>query len=291
MRELTDRQYWDSVYEAEAGVPLHPPEAAPGAPPAGRRVKRLIKKLLGGTILDAAQSYAEYRLWDVIYRTHMPALAGADVLEIGSAPGTHLVQLRDAFGIVPYGIDRSDRGVEIHRKVFAAHQIDLRNVIHADVLSDEVRQRYGGYFDVVLSRGFVEHFTDPSAVIARHLELLKPGGHLLVSIPNLRGVNYVLARFFNRPVLAMHNIGIMRRHAFSALFDPARLSPRFCGYYGTFDFGLFNTQPGAPQRHVLALCRKLQLGLNVAFRSLLGERGAESRFSSPYLLYVGVKKR
>ena len=193
--------------------------------------------------------------------------------------------------IVPYGIDRSDRGVEIHRKVFAAHQIDLRNVIHADVLSDEVRQRYGGYFDVVLSRGFVEHFTDPSAVIARHLELLKPGGHLLVSIPNLRGVNYVLARFFNRPVLAMHNIGIMRRHAFSALFDPARLSPRFCGYYGTFDFGLFNTQPGAPQRHVLALCRKLQLGLNVAFRSLLGERGAESRFSSPYLLYVGVKKR
>ena len=118
----------------------------------------------------------------------------------------------------------------------------------------------------------------------------RPGGRLLVSIPNLRGLNYALAWFFNRPVLAMHNIGIMSRQVFSTLFDPERLSLLFCDYYGTFDFGLFNTQPSAPQRHVLAVCRKLQLGLNVAFRAL-GQKGAESRFSSPYLVYIGVKKR
>src|SRR5439155_25468459 len=104
------------------------------------------------------------------------------------------------------------------------------------------------------------------------------------------GLNYALAWFFNRPVLAMHNIGIMSREAFATLFDSERLSPLFCDYYGTFDFGLFNTQPDAPQRHVLAVCRQLQLVLTVALRAL-GDKGIETRFSSPYLIYIGVKRR
>ena len=54
-------------------------------------------------------------------------------------------------------------------------------------------------FDVVMSRGFIEHFDEPSSVVDRHLDLLKPGGLLVVSIPNLRGVNGLLTRFFHNP--------------------------------------------------------------------------------------------
>src|SRR5205809_5455506 len=105
MPELTDRQYWDTVYDLEGGDSVLSSETRPEARRSARRLKEAVKWLLGKTILDATQSYADFRLWDVIYRTYLPGLAGADVLEIGSAPGTHLVQLRKVFGIVPYGID------------------------------------------------------------------------------------------------------------------------------------------------------------------------------------------
>ena len=289
-RELTDNQYWDSIYQTGEWASIYTEETKPAARPFWKRVTRLIKRLLGRKIVDSMQSYADYCLWDIIYEKHMPRSAGAAVLEIGSAPGVHLVKLRDRFGFVPYGIDRSETGVEINKRIFAAHHIDRGNVIHADLLSDEVRQRYSGQFDVVLSNGFVEHFADPSEVVARHVELLKPGGRLFVSIPNLRGLNYVLAWFFNRPVLAMHNIDIMSRETFFSLFAAERLSPLYCNYYGSFDFGLFNTPLNSPLRHVLAFSRKLQLVLNLVFRRLFRDKAVESRFSSPYLIYVGVKE-
>jgi 2-polyprenyl-3-methyl-5-hydroxy-6-metoxy-1,4-benzoquinol methylase len=41
----------------------------------------------------------------------------------------------------------------------------------------------------LVSWGLIEHFTDTESVISAHVNLLKPGGILIVSIPNLRGFN------------------------------------------------------------------------------------------------------
>jgi len=36
--------------------------------------------------------------------------------------------------------------------------------------------------------GFIEHFDEPVGVVVRHLDLLKPGGILLLGVPNYGGI-------------------------------------------------------------------------------------------------------
>jgi 2-polyprenyl-3-methyl-5-hydroxy-6-metoxy-1,4-benzoquinol methylase len=291
--ELTQRRYWDLTHlsEKEFLDRRNNKRNSPGGIQSlNTHIKAFIKKLLGKKILEYMGSYEEYLLWNVIYRKHMPKKDGAKVLEVGSAPGDFLVRLSETFNFVPYGIEYTDSGVELNRQVFAENNIDPNNVIHGDFLSDEFHERYEGQFDMVISRGFIEHFTDAKSIVDKHLNLLAKGGLLVISIPNLHGINYLLARIFHKELIAMHNLEIMRRQEFKELFDKSKVSDRFCDYSGTFNFGLFNARENSLPDRLLALCMKLQVFLNLAFRLLLGERGAETSFFSPSIIFIGTKR-
>ena len=43
-------------------------------------------------------------------------------------------------------------------------------------------------FHIVYSLGFIEHFKELNIVVKKHTELLKPGGILLLGVPNLGGI-------------------------------------------------------------------------------------------------------
>ncbi len=279
MAELSTKKYWNVRWR---------PGTRRGS--LAGRVKALERKLVRQGLFEYTRRYSDYLLWEVIYPRYMPRSPGAKVLEIGSAPGSYLVRLSQRFGYVPYGVEYSESGVERNRQKFLAHQIDPDNVLHADFLADAFHDQYRGRFDIVVSRGFIEHFSNVGDVIDKHLNVLAPGGRLFVHIPNFRKLNYLLMWTFHRELLAMHNLDIMPKDAFAGLFDAARLERLFCGYYGTFDFGLFDTAPRSLLRPLLLGGKGLQLPLNVALRSLFGDRGRETAACSPYLLYVGIKK-
>jgi len=277
---LTQKEYWDSIHKAKVV----------------KQKRQALKENLRSRTAELlknkfVRSYADYLLWDVIYKKYMPKTKRAKVLEVGSAPGYNLVRLSQTFDFVPYGIEYSDSGVELNRKIFISHNLNPDNVIAADFLSDEFHKRYKGYFDIVISAGFIEHFTDVEDIIEKHINLLTEGGYLIVSIPNLRGFNYILQLFFQKKILlSMVDLNIMQKKEFLKMFDKECLSTLFCDYYGTFNFGLFNTKRNSPLRFVLICCNILQLLLNALFRLLLRDKGAESRLFSPYLIFIGVKK-
>ncbi|UCC80212.1 MAG: methyltransferase domain-containing protein [Candidatus Zixiibacteriota bacterium] len=253
-------------------------------------LKKLIFRIFGSRILELRHNYPDYLLWDHIYQKHLPVERGLRAIEIGSAPGYHLVAANKRFGYDPYGIEYSQNGVEANREVFRKSGLNPDNVIFDDFFSDDFLKKYSGYFDIVFSRGFIEHFTNMDDVISRHIGLLKKGGYLIVSIPNLRGINYLLTRFFDKRLIAMHNLNIMRKSNFANLFDQECLQTLFCDYYGTFWFGLFQTKPASVKNFILAFCFKLQLLLNIIFRVLFRNKGKESSFFSPFLLFVGKRE-
>ncbi|MBA2525103.1 MAG: hypothetical protein H0V18_04855 [Pyrinomonadaceae bacterium] len=121
------------------------------------------------------------------------------------------------------------------------------------------------------------------------MNLLSEGGYLIVSIPNFRGVNYALTSIFNKELIPLHNLDIMRKAEFLKLFDRADLLRLFCDYYGTFSFYLFYTKKDSPMRFALRLSYKLQPLLNLIFRLVLRKTGAEGELVSPYLLFIGRK--
>jgi glycosyltransferase involved in cell wall biosynthesis/2-polyprenyl-3-methyl-5-hydroxy-6-metoxy-1,4-benzoquinol methylase len=289
---LTEKHFWDSTHKNEKeewNSTLRSKGDERGLSSAKSRIKRAIKAMLGKRVLEYIRSYEDYLLCEVIYKKYMPKTRGLKVLEVGSAPGEHLVNLNKRHGFIPYGIEYSESGNELNREIFASNNIDPDNVIYADFFSDEVHERYKGAFDIVISRGFIEHFTDVRSVIAKHNNLLADGGCLIISIPNLNGVNYALGRFFHKELIPLHNLSIMRKQEFMGLFENQGLSPLFCDYYGTFNFGLFNTRRGTLQSLALGCCMKFQLLLNIALRLLFKERGAESMFFSPALMFIGKK--
>jgi hypothetical protein len=81
----------------------------------------------------------------------------------------------------------------------------------------------------------------------------------------------------------------MEKGEFAKLFDGQGVSPLLCGYYGTFNFGLFNAEKSSLPELALKLCMKVQLVLNVLLRLLFKGRGAEHSNFSPALIYIGVK--
>ena len=291
--ELSDRGYWDFTHDTENEFWERKNDLRKSTGTEGftDRIKILIKAMLGSKILEYMRSYDDYLLWNVIYKKYLPNTRGARVLEVGSAPGDYLVRLSKTFHCIPFGIEYSNSGVELNRRLFIANNIDPNNVIHGDFLSEEFHKRYQGQFELVTSRGFIEHFTDAKGIVERHLNLLADDGVLVISVPNLRGLNYLFARLFHKELIAMHNLTIMGKSKFKELFDDSEVSEIFCGYYGTFNFGLFNARENSVRQSILSLCMKFQMLLNLAFRLLLRDRGAESAFLSPSLIFVGKKKR
>ena len=140
-----------------------------------------------------------------------------------------------------------------------------------------------------MSKGFIEHFDDVKSVIDRHMQLLKPGGYLIVTIPNLNGANYLLGWLFDEGAIPRHNVTIMRRTVYQELFERQDLEKLFCDYYGTFSFYLFTAGQSAIRQHLLRACHRVQPLLNLSMRSLFRDKGAETGVFSPFLLYIGRK--
>jgi SAM-dependent methyltransferase len=292
MSKLSTKAHWDFVHAGrerqapQSGVTVRQEDTRL---PLRKRGIRAVKRLLGESIVSRAKPYSEYLLWEMMFPQFLRPRPGAKIVEIGSAPGDFLVKFSQKYGCIPYGIEYSDVGAQVNRDVFSRHGFNPENVIHSDFFSDELIERYRGHFDIVFSRGFIEHFTDLKTVIDRHVDLLAPGGYLFVDVPNFRGVNNPLARLFDKEAIPRHNIEIMRKDVFTGLFNRSDLEGVACGYYGTFSFYLFTSDKSPVSRFMLRTGFKVQLLLNLAFRTILGKRRLESPLFSPFLNYIGRK--
>ena len=133
------------------------------------------------------------------------AFAGVSghVLEIGCAPGKWLAYLAGRHGLVPAGIEYSPEGLRATRRNFELLGVTNAELIEGDFFALAPEPR----FDAVASYGLVEHFDDPGSVLDRHVAWLKPGGRLVIGVPNFRGLHGALQRMLDPKILALHNLG------------------------------------------------------------------------------------
>jgi SAM-dependent methyltransferase len=209
------------------------------------------------------------------YDRHLSLEGRHSLVEVGCAPGRWLVHFRRRFGCRVAGCEYSPKGLEVLRRNLAAAGVEA-DIFEGDFMT---RDMGGRTFDVVLSKGFLEHFADPLAVARRHAELLAPGGLLLLDVPNLRGLN----RWFQRKdLLDAHNLDVMTPAFFRSLADQVGCRLRFLGYVGGFEPGILDTRT----RPFLLRAAKAILG---RLRRLPGMGKVDSRLWSGYLLGVFEK--
>lgn len=209
------------------------------------------------------------------------------IIEIGVAPGITLSEISKRFGLEPFGLEYSDSGFRATVDELKKRNIDVFGIMKGDIADPEFRHRYYESFSIVYSSGFIEHFTNPIDIVGYHVELLKPGGILVVSIPNLRSPFYKsILSMTSSNVLSIHNLDIMKISTFYSLFSEFPLYHHYCNYIGVFDLRLMFP----PLNHISnKIISSIQGISDVLFIHILKHRNLYSSFFSPHILYIGTK--
>lgn len=162
-------------------------------------------------------------------------------LEVGCAPGKWMVFLAEELGYIPEGCEYVESAVRTTEKNLELCAVPNARVYHGDFLTADFE---GRTFDLILSLGFIEHFSDPVEIIRRKLSLLNEGGYLAIGIPKFTGLNYHIARVvdetLDHKILPAHNLAIMDREYFRELPRILPLTPVFVDYIGGFEPALFD---------------------------------------------------
>lgn len=125
--------------------------------------------------IEASHWWFTTRRWmfSKIIRSWNPA-QDAPILDVGSSSGTNLRMLKD-MGFTNYsGLDMSDESIRYCREK------GLGTVIKGDIC----KLPHGkDQFSLILATDIIEHVENDSLAIRELYRVLKPGGHILITVP------------------------------------------------------------------------------------------------------------
>jgi 2-polyprenyl-3-methyl-5-hydroxy-6-metoxy-1,4-benzoquinol methylase len=217
--------------------------------------------------------------------------AHSSLLEIGCARSLWLPYFAAEFGFEVAGIDYSETGCEQERAILA--RAGVEGEIHCADFFQPPAQLLSS-FEVVVSFGVAEHFTNTSECIKAFSKFLKPNGLMLTSIPNLRGLPGRVVKALNRPVYDIHVP--LDAEALAEAHRQAGLTVVACDNFMSSNFGVCNLD-GIPPRSAEWLAKKSILALLVRLSRLTWfveeRRGSEFKanpVTSPYINCVARKQ-
>jgi len=110
-------------------------------------------------------------------------VAHGRVLDVGCGKGSQLKSLADRY--VPFGIEIS--------RVEAAYAEDFVKARKGEVIvkpaAEGLTTLPADFVDAVFMRSYLEHETDPGAVLAGIARVLRPGGIAIIKVPNYGSLN------------------------------------------------------------------------------------------------------
>jgi SAM-dependent methyltransferase len=171
MKRLTDVTYWEQSWWARQGP---------------RRLRL----------------YRDFDFETIRLLQDMAGVKSARVLEIGAGGSRVLPYLRHTFRYDVMGTDFSLGGCRLLRANLALLG-EEGGVVCEDLLASSLRAET---FDLAYSSGLIEHFDDTRAVVAEHVRLLKPGGRLVIIVPNLQGLQGRILKRLAPQLWARHDI-------------------------------------------------------------------------------------
>ena len=198
---------------------------------------------------------------------------GGDAIEIGCGTGNFMVYVNKEFGYRIDGLDYSNN-MDYVRANLSHNGIHGSELFSADFFTLVPAKKY----DLVLSGGFAEHFDDHELVVRKHAEWAKPGGLVVIMVPNLTHIHRLLCGCFAPDVLRIHRFPLMRQAVMRQTMENAGLRVLHCEYHKTF-------RPAYKLPKVVDLSvRIIRKFLQVSALDDIG-----NRFGSPYLISVARK--
>lgn len=176
-------------------------------------------------------SIVENSLFSDIFDKYLFPGKNKTVLEIGCADSNFLCYIAKKIGYKAYGIDYSEA-------IAATADLFKFNSLPEPILykEDLFVWKSDKQFDLVCSFGFIEHFDNTDPIIAKHAELVAPGGKLIITLPHFAHAQYFLHWLIDRDNLKKHNTKIMNLDSIKKAVTKSGLKIEYLSYYKTFGF-------------------------------------------------------
>ena len=243
--ELTSKKYWSKYWKT--------------------------KPKIEGLIIEK-----DFLFHDVLSK-YVPKKQKINFLEIGGFPGQWAMFFAKYWGANSTLLDRYiDR--EVIQALSTTNAVKNINIIEGDVFDLSVNEK----FDVVMSAGFIEHFSNVNSVIDKHIDYLEPNGILILSVPNLLGLNGLLQKIIDKETYDTHFLETMDDQNLKRIVSGKNLDIEYINYYGKFCLWLEDVDD--KPRWI----RRLVYLTNIVGRFLVR---FESRMFSPYLIVVAKNKK
>jgi len=223
--------------------------------------------------------------WIDIARKNLPE-AGT-FLELGCAPGycSAVISYKKK-NISMTGVDFSPSADSYLSTLKSIGTVNAR-LIKANLFEFKPEIKY----DVVGSFGLIEHFsgTDLEKILSLHDESLKPGGTLIIEVPNFNGFPGLWHRIFDAPSYSLHNISAMQPRIFN-VFRDLGYTEKFCGYVGSMEVWGDSGAYRSDRKWLTQLTLELEARINNFSRQKESNGSPlEGRMFSPALIFVAHK--
>jgi 2-polyprenyl-3-methyl-5-hydroxy-6-metoxy-1,4-benzoquinol methylase len=207
---------------------------------------------------------------------HLPVRPGWEAIELGAIPGRFLRFMHQAFGYRVTALDYARDWTafdEVMRRGGSADAVKLER----DILQFETDRTW----DVVASFGLIEHFRDTADIVRRHTRLVRPGGYLVLSVPNFTRLQFAYHWLVDRPNLAQHNTRAMDRQRLEHWVRGEGFQLIHSGHIGRMEFWHEATSLQLWQRAIVRGARW--------FSRNAGARLPISSWYSPYYMLIAQR--
>jgi 2-polyprenyl-3-methyl-5-hydroxy-6-metoxy-1,4-benzoquinol methylase len=213
---------------------------------------------------------------------------GKRLIEIGCGSSLWLPYFASCFDMEITGIDYSPTGC--HQAKELLERFNVRgDILEADLFNPP--SEMFGKFDIVVSFGVVEHFSDPSVCIHACSKFMRKEGIMITVIPNMIGLVGKIQKCIDPVVFNLHE-PLGKEHLENA-HKQAGLRVFFCNYFMFFNLGVVNMKFWK-QRHPLAgkfawEVLKGLTGAMWAMESVFPFLLKPNRHTSPHIVCVAQK--
>lgn len=147
---------------------------------------------------DKEQIEQVYSNDDRIYLnlTQVTGIQNKKILEVGAGSGRDSFQLAQENGIV-YVLDYSPQALRIVKNLNEQNEVSVY-LVQGDAFQIPIPD---DTLDIVFHQGLMEHFKAPLSLLKEHFRVLKPGGLLLVDVPQRYHIYTIIKHiliFFNK---------------------------------------------------------------------------------------------